>query len=261
MKFVDEKQTLTQSETRYARIGELNLWVRRRENDWLMNYSHDNVRIRKAPAEPTAIEDMEESTWQRWALHSPSDTLETKPLMPDRAVVVRPIIPLTLHPKTKVVFLVRIPLWISLKVVLKKESYDLAELPTEILSDTWFGTPEDGELCYSVKSPAVRSIDELSRENYYAICPVKIANHSAEKLPILKFNLRVNYLSIYSDQKNYWTNEVTVNFKGANHPTELDYATKAPSMAPKATLVKSSRKKPEKNLLRRTLGSYLHTII
>ena len=261
MSKLEDSILLEDNETSYFRIGKLNLWLRRRHSDWLLNYQHDDVRIRKAPEEPTAVDDMEESTWQRWAFNDQNDTVLIESVMPDRPLVVRPIIPLSIHPKTSVNFLVRVPLWIAVKIKNPKANILLKELPSEILSDTWFGTPFEGELCYALKSPAARSMEELKREGFFAISQVTISNNSPEILPVSKFTIRVDYLSIYESENMKWANDVVVNFRDKKMPTLLNYSTKPPKNVKNAELIKASRKMPDNNLIRKTIGNYFNAIL
>ena len=60
-------------------------------------------------------------------------------------MVVRPEMPFTILPGDRVQFFVRIPLWVRLVAAGHGESV-WCDVPTRILSKTWFGAPEAGEL-------------------------------------------------------------------------------------------------------------------
>ena len=58
----------------------------------------------------------------------------------------------------------------------KTKPFVLKEEPTVVLSNTWFGDPMGGELCYALRTSARRSFDTLRKRPNRAICSVLIKN-------------------------------------------------------------------------------------
>lgn len=176
---------------------------------WMYTPSNENKLTLdiESPTSPPEIE------WRRWIGGVAFDEIIFKPVTPDRPIVVRPEMPVSLLPRQKAKFFVGVPAFIS--ICAGKEAKQLCEIPTSILSNTWFGeSTVSGELCYGLKTTAKREEKNLLYHPFRIICPVQIKNVSSEILDIESLCLPVRHLNVYMGANRLWGNEETVEFRG-----------------------------------------------
>ncbi|NNE08031.1 MAG: hypothetical protein HKN20_05655, partial [Gemmatimonadetes bacterium] len=104
---------------------------------------------RKVPELPAPDEELD---WQIFTFKGENDSIRAVPRTTDRAVVFKPDGTLILPPGEDVRLTLDSPPTIEIRAG-KKESA-LLEHPSEVLSETWFGSnTTDGECCYSSTYP------------------------------------------------------------------------------------------------------------
>ena len=97
----------------------------------------------------------------------------------------------------------------------------LWEYPFTPLSQSFFGNPDSGELCYSiVSSLSSKSINSESKHNM-ALCPLTIMNKSNQILNFERMILRGPFLTIYFGADNIFTSPVIISFKGADQTSQV----------------------------------------
>ena len=104
----------------------------------------------------------------------------------------------------------------------------LLDLPTAVLSNTWFGSFTSGELCYWISSRARRQIDPEVFEPSLVICPVEITNLAKEGLHIEKLSLDMEGLSLFIHRGQLWSDETKISYKGLNEVSQIDLSGAAP---------------------------------
>src|SRR5690625_5517561 len=85
------------------------------------------------------------------------------------------------------------------------------EIPTKILSDTWFGpNTQMGTLCYASKTYTRSSRQEVTPRPHRAVTPVTVRNQSEELLSIDKLSIPVPHLALYGrdDRSEEHTSEL-----------------------------------------------------
>lgn len=192
----------------------------------------------KYPAHPSSGK--QQAEWSRWALKKPSPSLNIVPVFPDRSVVVQPENPFWLLPGVQVRVYVRVPIWVSLRLP-ARENRLLAELPSVVLSLTWFGTPTEGELCYWISSSARRTPASDNGQEHLAICPLQLKNTSNEDLSVQKICLRVKWLALFERDGRLWSNETKVQFRGAADASHVQVQSGPPGEAAGAELISPAR--------------------
>jgi hypothetical protein len=241
-----------------ARIGPLELWVRRSQEDWYVAHERETGRAQPEPppaplhpAQGTARVDR--LTWNRWVAGSEPATVRLVPCMPDRAVVIRPRYPLNVPRGKEVLFFVSVPVWAR---VLAGEggSETLCELPTVVLNNTWFGDPITGELCFSLKTKVLRQIEMVENQPHLAVCPVLIRNQAFADLDFQRICIRVEYLSVYRGQTRLWTNQVEVQFHGEDLNSTIITGRGAPDFERTAEKLGEARLAPERSLLKKSFS-------
>ena len=231
-------------------IGDLNLWCKRtsQEIQFAQNRfppNDDGTKIKEPP---------EDISWSRFALKKEHPLIRISPLFPDRPVVVKPETLFKLTQGIQARIYVRVPIWLKIELT-TREPITLVEIPTVVLSNTWFGSFLEGELCYWISSSARREIEPDPKRNYLAICPIQMANKSEIDLSIEKLCLRVANLSLFFDGKQLWSDETKVTYKGEEATSQIEFSGKPPIEAPAAEIIAPPRSPIKKGLVAQTFSS------
>lgn len=240
------KHTLPRDDPITVEIGPLALWARSRGDEiWIADDPGDWTRLRKEvdPStrdRPTAPAGED---WVRWPVPDGSDELNLSPAFPPRTVVVEPQLSFRLIPGARARVYVRVPLWVRLEVV-GAETRLLTELPSVVLSDTWWGSFTEGELCYWLRTTARREVSSEVFAPYVAVCPLELSNHSDDELAVEKIALRVLHLSLFGEDGRLWADETRVRYRGAEQGSKIDVSGKRPPEASGARLVTPPREEP-----------------
>ena len=169
--------------------------------------------------------------WSRWAPSRDWDgRLELAPVLPDRPLVVRPEDEFRLMEGAEARIFVRVPLVVRVSAPGPSPRF-LQDIPSVILSDTWWGTPEEGELCYDLDTHARRSMEPGDFLEHACACPVQLVNGSRDDLLVSRIALRPAYLSIYRDGDRLWSDVTTVRYRGEEEGSALEVGGQPPREA------------------------------
>lgn len=232
-----------------AQAGLLRIWVlHTADQAW-----HVHARAQETPgseplrdAEPPA-----DAEWVRFAVPSSETHVRLTPSLPGAAVVIRPAIPIEILPGGTAQVHVSIPCWLQVRIGEKGEQM-LREYETKPLSKTWFGADtQTGELCYSIRSRARRTPEEITDTDGRIIVPVFIRNNSSEMLSFSRLCIRTPHMSVYgTPDGTLWTNEATFHHHAGRKAAELKLGDSAPAPARHATLLCPPRSPPKTHALR-----------
>ena len=243
------------------KLGPLSLWVRRRRYEWWVYTERggsDELVQKFVEGKPPK----EDAAWKRWAFTGEISVVRLSPAAPDRSVVARPETPLRIPPDNEVLFFVSVPLWMRVSVGEQaSEMSTLTEEPTRVLSNTWFGEPTEGELCYALKTGASRDLDGVKRGSYRFVCPLLVKNHSTEELSFQKVCLPVPYVQLYFGNKRVWSNRISLSYLGKSQFSSVVFDSGAPEYEDGLESVGEPRLKERKSFMRRsfdTLRSFTH---
>jgi hypothetical protein len=224
------------------RLGSLNLRIRRVPDEIWVHGSHDEDALPQP------------EDWARWSVPA-ADALVLRPALPDRPVVVSPEQPFHLLPRGTARIFVRVPLFIQLvRVDAAGEEVVLTELPSEVLSDTWWGTFTEGELAYWITTRARRTVEPAAFEPHLAVCPFLLENSSDEALPVERFAVRVAHLTLLGRDGAIGTDQVEVRYDGPSEGSEVHYTGRAPDDAEDFAPLAPPRLEPPRGLHSRTFG-------
>jgi hypothetical protein len=243
-----------------ACFGALEVWVRHSRQDWYVAFQR--LREEKPPSllRPAAPgQKVPSLDWERWVTGGEQGALQFLPAMPDRSVVVRPQFALNVPQGRDVLFFTNIPLWVRVTVGGAPDREVLCEIPAVVLSNTWFGDPAAGELCYALKTKALRDLGELSDHPYMATCPVHVTNQAPTSLEFQRICVRVEHLHVYRGASRLWTNQVEVTFKGEQLSGQINILSYAPPYEPGASRICAAREPVDRSLLKKSF-SFLRTL-
>jgi hypothetical protein len=191
------------------RVGPLELTVEHASGEWRICQtrgsdvwaSEASVRVERAtPCEEQAVD--------RYVVAEAGPLLSMLPLLPDRPVITRPVSPVFVPANEAVRLYVSMPVWLRLAVGSRRNL--LTEIPTQRLSDTWFGPNTcEGELCYALRSRCRLTLEDDAFLPHRAVTPMRIRNRSAQALLLERINVPVRQLSLYAEPDGrLWTGEV-----------------------------------------------------
>lgn len=195
----------------YLRLGPFELWLQVLDAEWRVGHRRldlplDETHLLLVGAAASPPADGPPIAWNHVAFGDEVPLPHVRPRLADRAIVVMPQTPLLLPPQQRVRLFVSTPLWLQLEA---PPGALLTEMPMWRPSDTWFGTPIDGELCYAGRTRGRRRLEELERLPHRAITPLVLVNETELPLSIERVAVPVRNLSIYDGGDGpLWTEEV-----------------------------------------------------
>ena len=182
-------------------IGSLRLAVRRLANEWQIACDQNTM------ADPETTEwsqqvaqvdlaELDYANLERYILRETGEELILKPALADRPVVTRPVTPLYVPAGAEATIFVSTPLWVTIETGEPPQS--LKELPSQRLSDTWFGpSTMEGEFCYAGQTFARLNLENIPRRVHRAITQVIVHNRTASQLLVERLSLPLPYLSLF----------------------------------------------------------------
>jgi hypothetical protein len=249
---------LQEGEDLEVALGPLTLRLRRAAGELRIAYRHEGVEerfIHPSQAPGPAGSDR----WIRW-VPAPdwSGDVGLSPGFPSRPLVVRPEHEFRLVQDSRARIYVRIPLELNVEA-LGSRTHTLLQVPTKVLSDTWWGSPEAGELHYFLDTQARRTMADDEFKEHLAVCPVQLQNGSHENLTVSRISLQTDYLSLYRDGTRLWSDETTVRYRGADEESSLRVAGAPPREAPDAALIRPARERTDRGFSARTFARQLRS--
>jgi hypothetical protein len=234
-------------------MGCLKLWLVHDQREWRLASEYAVKPAEKIKSEILS-HDPKHKDWQRWEVSDQSDSVMLEPGLPDRSVVIRTDHPLRLARSVNKLFFVGIPMWIRITVARTV----ICEIPSMVLSNTWFGEIEEGELCYAWKSMARQNVEDLDISSFKAFCPVQIRNTTKTPLEYHRLCIHTDHLTLYRSSQRFWTNRLNVTYKGIEHLSHIDLVQSAPSYEKDLTLCREARVSHMGGFMKRTFGSSTH---
>ncbi len=196
-------------------------------------------------------------SWHRWPLTQTQPVLLFEPVMPDRPVVMRPESVFNLEAGQKARIYIRIPIWTRISLMEGTKSKKLLEVPSVVLSNSWFGDFFHGELCFSISSSIRSTVEPDISRPYMAICPLLLINKAKSDLVVEKMCLRITLLSLYLVKNQLWTDEMVITYSGKNEISQVNTSGKPPVSLKKAVQLAKPRSNSKKSLVVATFGDLL----
>ena len=254
MNMWDEFQ-IENGETINWKIGSLSLWMENRDEEYLIShaYNDEDINVLSATQVRDPADVPEDLSWNRYIVQDSSTTFQLVPALPDRAVVVSPEFPIKLAPNSDVVFYMSIPIWIQIVAGNKKKVLFL-EIPSLILSNTWFGDAMTGELCYALTTRALRKMEDHGDLRHRIICPVHILNRGSEPLDFQSLCVHVEHLRVFGGAEHLWSNDVSIIYRGDEQPSEIRYEEKIPKHEKECIVLSSERVPSQKSIISKSFS-------
>ena len=238
-------------------IGTCRVFIRRSGDEWQIAYEYVEDAGNWPDESGWKVDDQlqpPDVTLVRYVTGSGQD-FQMLPALPDRPLVIRPDAPISVLPRNSGRFFVSIPIWYKFVLAHAKKPIDIAEIPSVRLSNTWFGDPASGELCYSLDAALNREPDESMVTSGAALCTFVVTNASQERLDFQRICVHVENLSLFTDSGPLWTNELNVEFKGADQVSSISIRPKPPDLLGNPQTIARPRVAANKNVLKRSFSA------
>lgn len=238
-----------------VRLGPLRLWMARAEKEWGVAFEQGEVLeiidIAQVPEDVVPAK----LSWTTTLFEKAPREFTLLPSVPDRPVVVKPPFPVLIPEGESGTFYCLLPIFLKIVLSTGNKAIDLVSIPVQSLSDTWFGLPTEGELCYSLPFAIERDLDSLKPLPHQVVCPIEVQNHSPELLKFEKLCFRPQYIGLYGGDRHLWSTRVRIQHEGAFKGTTVRYLTEAP--VEEANLVQLAKplRREERGLSRLTFSS------
>lgn len=230
----------------------LTVYVQRSGDEWHFTHSYDSSdALAEKDAEIIETTPPPDQDWLR-LVSARDESLELMPALPDRPLVIRPESPISIFPGRFARFFVPVPVWLRFVAVQGTARTDVIDIPSRMLSNTWFGDPAGGEICYSLDALLRRTPERLRYKSSSVTCVLVVRNSSSEKLNFERIRVHVENLSIFEHEEILWTNEIEVLYKGTDQVSQLEIKDKPPADLLNARKITEPRVIPDKNILRRS---------
>jgi hypothetical protein len=241
------------------RAGHTSVWVQKSVDDWVVASAANgeesvSYQFEQALSLPIDVE------WKRWAGLGGFNTVRFNPAFPDRPLVVKTRAPVMISPHQTVDLYINIPVWVEVCVESETESTSLGVFPTRTLSNTWFGSQYEGELCYALKSLARRVKNDLTIEPLAATCRFSIVNRYEEPLPLDRLRVLPRHLSIFKSRRRLWTSPIRAISHGPNHSSNLEYPESPHAESAAMVLVRPPEEAYRPHFFRESLAHYTRAL-
>jgi len=243
---------IDRDETLSIQLGSLNLWIRRSDREWHIASEHRTGEMERMSV--TRCTEMPNLNWTRWVINEEIDEVRLHPCMPDRPVIVRPDIPISLLPNQSVQFYIGVPVWVAIS--LDDRFHDITQVPSQALSNSWFGPSTEGELCYAMRTTAKLRQEDLQPHPHRAIVPFEIRNQSEEKLDFARLCLHTHNLRIYQGRERMWTNQGRATYRGEEKWSRVVYARGVPPFDDAKGLIGKAREPVDRSAILRTFDNW-----
>lgn len=208
------KQTCRAEITLAAAVGALRIWIGRTAGGLRVAWRCETDR-RFEPLRPANAP--ADAAWAHYAAPDALTDVCLQPVLPDRPLIARPQTPVRLLTGHAVRFYIEVPLWVRIEASgAQAEAVTLCELPTQVLSKSWFGQPDDeeGEVCYALRTQARGELADLTRQPDFAICTLRLRNESQAVETLDRFCLHAPTLRLHSaPDGQLWTDDVQAGLR------------------------------------------------
>jgi hypothetical protein len=239
-----------EGQARLWHIGAIRFWIRRVTEEWFIAFE-ETGEYRAHPAAGEEGEPPPELKWNRYVAGKTAKII-VHPVLPDRPIVIKPTSPVKILPDRGSRYFIHVPVWISIMEGSSKNPLLLEEHPGDFLSSTWFGDPDDGELCFSFTSDLYKNPAEREDLPLMAVCPLNIRNGFTSILDFQRICVRVPHLQLYSGPRYLCTNEVELIYRGAGQQSHITFRESAPTIEPDLKRIALPRIPVNRNIIKKS---------
>jgi hypothetical protein len=229
------------------------IYVERIEHEWHVLSEAGTTGAREASR--AIIERSRKPASSEWRhyLSQESGPVRPQPVLPDRGIVVKPDRSLTLLAGERSQFFLEIPVWFRMNAGGERQ-VQVFEESLAVLSNTWFGDPVNGELCYSLATRLHQDLSSTAPKAWCAVCPMAVNNDAAADLAFERICLHVQNLAVFRGAERLWTNSLSVLFRGADQASQIQVSPGPPEFEQGLVPAAAARQPAESWDIRKTFS-------
>jgi hypothetical protein len=190
-------------------VGVRMLWAARQPGQWWIGERVVHVETE----EPARIEVVDapglmdgDPPTHRMARAAGPARVRVVPRPPDRPVIARTEVPLTVPAGGHARVYVGVPVWLAVN----DGEVLLLERPALRLSDTWFGTNREGTLCYATRTHLSMDRAAIPLRAYRALLTAQVHNRGADDLVLERVRIPAPSLALHAGTDRLWASEVRI---------------------------------------------------
>ncbi len=229
-------------------VGKKKIFIKKRNKEWLL---HEGSKELSNGCEFVSCDTSEMEDWNV-VVADKNNTINILPSLPNLPVVVRPQYSFKLLPAMHIELFVNIPVWVQFYAGIQKKENLLADIPVMQLSNTWFGDPDNGSLCYSLPGNIYSHLLPDQIPSYMAVCTLKIFNDASTTLDFQRLLLQLDAVNLYLSNGVLYTNEIKVKFKGENQVSDFMISKQTPSFVQNAKHLAHPRNTDKDGVLKKS---------
>lgn len=249
-----QTQGVPEGRTLHLTLGPLDLAIGRSRPTWLIRIERQPEADTETRLKSRVAKGLPEPYDERFVQADAAESIRLEPLLADRPIVIRPRQPIYLPGNEEVTLYLSTPVY--LRLLAGDPPVLLKEIPSLVLSDTWFGpSTQEGELCYAGRTHARPRIEELPRRPHRAITPLLIRNRANAVLPLEKISLPAPMLALYgAADASLWTQRVTLVREDASDLAKVSIDSQPPDPGMPVEKLADPRKDPSRSGLVRAFS-------
>ena len=233
------KHQIMPGESRIFSAGDFSFGVQREKEGWIILY----------PEKLGSEKDNPDFSEGEYFQTGKSNALVIAPALPEKPLVFKGS-QLHVSPDQKLTFYLSIPVTVQIYFSKAQPGNLMKELPTQRLSDSWFGEPYDGEPALLLGSEFFRAQNDTNPSLYDAVCPVTIFNNSSGMLEVERLIIRADNQTLYKAEDKLITSQVAIEYKGKDVISSVSYHFSKTLHGEKAEMIARPRNESSKNLLK-----------
>ncbi len=238
-----------------ARLGPLRLWVARAQREWgfASDYGEEHQLMDLAQVPEDVVPD--ELEWKNLLFRDAPRDYRFDAAVPDHPLVIWPTHPVAIPPGESGELFVTLPVFVTIQLLKDKKERELGTVPSEQLSNSWFGDTTNGQMCYTGPVAAEFELKDLSPDAHHIVCPVVVDNRSDETVLLEKLCLRPDYIGLYCGDTHLWGTAVRIEHEDGYSNTNVRYSHEAPPYESGLVEVAKANKRSSKMLRHFSLSS------
>lgn len=244
------KYEFSVGQTLLFKAGNAETVVKHIQNGWLIK-----TRVPAQPYSDLLVEEVPDMEDAADVLHfktGKSHILHVVPALPNKAVVFRNNKNIKISAGQTANLFFRVPATIQFYFQDVKDENRMFEVPSQRLSDTWFGEPDSGEPAYSIGSNYDKAFEDVKAELWEIVTPVEVINNTMGLLDLQRLILRVEEFSLFMRHKHLLSNHISIEFKGQEHAGSVNLTLKKDLHGQKPVQISKPRSTDSRTLLRKS---------
>jgi len=210
------KRTIQPLESELIPVNDFVLGIKREKEGWFVKVFENCTDINEV--------NKEQITEGEYFHSGKSNSLIITPALQNKPLVFKGN-KMLIAPHQRLTFFVRIPLVLQIYFSKIQNENLLKEIPSSILSDTWFGEPDNGVAAFALGSEYQLSFSETEVTDVEAICPVTVYNNWEQQLEIQRLIIKADNLTLYRNGSKIVSSVVKLEYKGQDTISSVSFGT------------------------------------